>query len=193
MTAEKIASLIDRVNQGDKAALDELFPVVYDELRKNAHKIRLGFHNQDTLNTTALVHEAYLKLKKADLSLLEDKSHFYHLASKAIRQIMINACEKKGTKRRGENASHVMLDDLEESIAFTEDTANALRSIEESLKALEQKEPIYGKVVECRFFAGLTIEETAKVVGTSPSTVKRSWQMARTWLYTKLTSDIHAA
>ena len=99
MSVENVQSLINRVNSGEVEALDELFPVVYDELRRSAHKIRIGFHNQDTLNTTALVHEAYLKLSKADLSKLSNKSHFHHLASKAIRQILINACDKKRTKK----------------------------------------------------------------------------------------------
>ena len=188
MTADSVELIIRKVNQGDRQALDELFPVVYEELRKNAHRIRVGFHNQETLNTTALVHEAYLKLSNADLSQLENKSHFYHLASRAIRQILINACEKKGSKRRGENQVPLPIEDLEESLVFSESMADRLKDIDELLKSLESKQPTYGKIVECRFFAGLTIEETAKVVGTSPSSVKRSWHMARTWLYTKLSA-----
>ncbi|MEM7551523.1 MAG: ECF-type sigma factor [Bacteroidota bacterium] len=193
MTAESIEEIIQRINKGDGKALDELFPVVYDELRRSARKVRLRFHNQETLNTTALVHEAYLKLSKADLSQLENKNHFYHLASRAIRQILVNACEKKGTKRRGENQSHLPIEDLEESLNFSEKTSTALKNVDELLKVLESKQPIYGKIVECRFFAGLSIEETANIVGTSPSTVKRSWNMARTWLHAKLSSELNTA
>lgn len=188
MEAVSVQDLIERLNRGDKSALDELFPFVYEELRSSAHRIRIGFRNQDTLNTTALVHEAYLKLSKADLSQLDNKSHFYFLASRAIRQILLNACEKKGTQRRGKNHSLLPLEELEESIVFSEPMADRLRDIDDLLKSLESKQPTYGKIVECRFFAGLTIEETAKVVGTSPSTVKRSWHMARTWLHTKLSA-----
>jgi len=188
MNEEEIQDLINRVNKGDNNALDELFPVVYEELRKSAHRIRVGFRNQDTLNTTALVHEAYLKLSKADLGQLNNKSHFYYMASKAIRQILINACKKKETKKRGQNQSHLPIEDLEESLVFSDKTVKNLVQIDELLKTLENKQPILGKIVECRFFAGLTIEETAKVVGTSPSTVKRSWHMAKTWLHTKLSA-----
>ena len=188
MISDRVEDLIKRINSGDKAALDELFPFVYDELRKSAHRIRVGFHNQDTLNTTALVHEAYLKLNKADLSKLENKSHFYHLASRAIRQILINACEKRGTKRRGEHQSSLPIEDLEESLVFSDHKVEGLTGIDELLKSLDTREPTYGKIVECRFFAGLSIEETAKVVGRSPSSVKRSWLMARTWLHTKLSA-----
>ncbi|MEM6642548.1 MAG: ECF-type sigma factor [Bacteroidota bacterium] len=183
-----VQDLIERINKGDRGALDELFPFVYEELRKSAHRIRIGFRNQDTLNTTALVHEAYLKLSKADLSQLDDKSHFYFLASRAIRQILLNACEKKGAKRRGENQSFLPIEDVEDSLVFSDQMADQLQGIDELLRSLESKQPTYGKIVECRFFAGLTIEETAKVVGASPSTVKRSWHMARTWLHTKLSA-----
>ncbi len=183
---EEINRVIDRVNQGDQQALESLFPIVYEELRRNAHHLRLTFHQQDTLNTTALVHEAYLKLSKADLSKLQNKEHFYNLASKAIRQILVNACLKKQTAKRGSQTKLLKIDDIEEQVCFNEDTRTSILKIQEALKVLEQKEPTYGKIVECRFFAGLSIDETAKIVGTSPSTVKRSWNMAKSWLHSQL-------
>ncbi len=182
----ELEALIHRINEGDQKALDELFPVVYDELRKNAHHLRFKFRQQETLNTTALVHEAYLKLSKADLSKLQNKDHFYNLASKAIRQILVNACLRKQTDKRGNQPSHLKIDDLEEQLRFSEETGSAILKIHEALEVLEKKEPIYGKIVECRFFAGLSIEETAKIMGKSPSTVKRSWSMAKTWLHMQL-------
>ncbi|MEQ8688316.1 MAG: ECF-type sigma factor [Imperialibacter sp.] len=186
MSEAELEKLIDRINRGDQKALDELFPVVYDELRKNAHHLRFKFRQQETLNTTALVHEAYLKLSKADLSKLQSKEHFYNLAAKAIRQILVNACLKKQTDKRGNQPSHLKIDDLEEHINFTEETGTAILKIHEALEVLEKREPTYGKIVECRFFAGLSIDETAKILGTSPSTVKRSWSMAKTWLHMQL-------
>ncbi len=101
---------------------------------------------------------------------------------------MINACDKKRTKKRGENEPLIPIEDVEETLVFTDQMADSLKNIDQLLKALEVKQPTYGKIIECRFFAGLTIEETAKVVGTSPSSVKRSWHMARTWLYSKLSA-----
>ncbi|MEO1253840.1 MAG: ECF-type sigma factor [Bacteroidota bacterium] len=192
MTTDKIETLIERINEGDKEALDDLFPIVYQELRESAHRIRSRFRNQDTLNTTALVHEAYLKLSRADLSSLKDKSHFYHLASKAIRQIMINACDKKATKKRGESTAHLPINDLEESLQFSEKTSDEIQNVDELLKMLEAKQPTYGKIVECRFFAGLNIDETSKVVGMSPSSVKRTWKMAKAWLHVRLAEEDNA-
>lgn len=186
MSKAEIDDLIDRINQGDQESLDKLFPVVYEELRKNAHHLRLKFSKQETLNTTALVHEAYLKLSKADLSRLQNKEHFYNLATKAIRQILVNACLKKKTDKRGNQTNHLKIDDLEEQLNFSEETRSAILKVQEALEVLEKKQPAHGKIVECRFFAGLTIDETAEVLGKSPSTVKRSWSMAKSWLHVQL-------
>lgn len=186
MSKAEIDDLIDKINQGDQESLDKLFPVVYEELRKNAHYLRLKFSKQETLNTTALVHEAYLKLSKADLSRLQNKEHFYNLATKAIRQILVNACLKKKTDKRGNQTNHLKIDDLEEQLNFSEETRSAILKVQEALEILEKKQPAHGKIVECRFFAGLTIDETAEVLGKSPSTVKRSWSMAKSWLHVQL-------
>ncbi len=178
----ELQKIIEKINQGDQKSLDNLFPIVYQELRKSAHLIRMRFHNENTLNTTALVHEAYLKLSQADLSQLEDKNHFFNLAAKAIRQILVNASQKKKTlKRSGGHQYHI--DDLEEQLQLSEESKTAILSIQEALLRLERKQPTYTKIVECRFFAGLSIEETADIIGTSPSTVKRQWTMAKTWLH----------
>lgn len=178
--------LIDKINNGDQESLDKLFPIVYEELRKNAHHLRLKFHQQETLNTTALVHEAYLKLSKADLSKLQNKKHFYNLATKAIRQILVNACLKKKTDKRGNQTRHLKIDDLEEQLSFSEETRETILKIQEALEILETKQPTHGKIVEYRFFAGLSIDETAEALGKSPSTVKRSWNMAKSWLHMQL-------
>ena len=178
----ELQKIIDKINQGDQKALDHLFPIVYQELRKSAHLIRMRFHNEDTLNTTALVHEAYLKLSQADLSELKDKSHFFNLAAKAIRQILVNASQKKKTIKRS-GGHRYQIDDLEEQIELSDESKDAILSIQEALVRLEKRQPTYTKIVECRFFAGLSIEETANIIGTSPSTVKRQWTIAKTWLH----------
>lgn len=186
MNATEVENCIAELNAGNESVLDNLFPVVYEELRRNAHYLRSNFRGIDTLNTTALVHEAYMKLAKADLSKLENKSHFYHLASKALRQIIINACEQKKTQKRGDGAVHLHIDDLEESLSFDDSTQKIILKIEEVLTELEEKEPAYGKLVEYRFFAGLSIEETAHTMGLSASSVKRKWSMIRTLLHSEL-------
>ena len=182
----ELNKIIERINAGDQQALDHLFPLVYQELRQSAHLIRIRFRNQDTLNTTALVHEAYMKLSKADLSQLENKAHFLNLASKAIRQILVNACHKKGTQKR--SGEKIQIEDLEEQLLLSEESKSIILQIQDALTVLEQKQPDYTKIVECRFFAGLSIEETASVVGSSPSTVKRQWSMAKTWLHQQITA-----
>ena len=181
-----ISKIIDTINNGDLSALDSLFPIVYEELRRNAHFLRLRTNKQDTLNTTALVHEAYIKLSKADLSGLNDKNHFFRLASKAMRQILINACTNKNTEKRGGDSTHLKIHDLEEQIVFDNKISSEIICINEALKILEKKQPDHGKLVEYRFFSGLSIDDTAKVLNTSPSTVKRNWAMVKTWLYSQI-------
>ncbi|WP_421875941.1 ECF-type sigma factor [Marinoscillum sp.] len=183
----ELQKTIERINQGDQKALDHLFPIVYQELRKSAHLIRLRFNQQDTLNTTALVHEAYLKLSQANLSTLENKNHFLNLAAKAIRQILVNACQKRSAQKRPQG-SRYQIEDLEEQLMLSEESKSAILSIQEALSRLEIKQPTYTKIVECRFFAGLSIEETASIIGSSPSTVKRQWNIAKTWLHQQLVS-----
>jgi RNA polymerase sigma factor (TIGR02999 family) len=132
-----------------------------------------------TLNTTALIHEAYLKLLQSKSLHIKDRRHFYRLSARAMRQVLVNAAEKKQTKKRGENALHITFDEEHHLPAIE---AEDILVLHEALQILERMDPRQGQIVECRFFGGLNIRETADVLGISIGTVNRDWRIARAWL-----------
>jgi len=176
-----ITQLLQDYHYGDKAAYDKLFKLVYAQLKKVAHNIK--FHNPDnyTMNTTALVHEAYLKLLNNNSISWENRKHFYSLASKAIRQILIDSARKKLALKR--NAAENSEDDL---LNMPVDTAYDIEALEYALKKLEKKYTVVSKIIEYRFFVGMTVKETAEALEISPATVKRNWAMGKMWLYNEI-------
>lgn len=166
--------------------VDEIIPVIYDKLKKMAHFQKFSFHASDTLNTTALVHEAYLKLANSSAK-WQNELHFYALAGKAMRQILINYAKSKTTKKRGENPIHI--DANFNSLDISESVCEHFLALNQALEILEQQHPREARIVEHRFFAGMTIEETAQILNLSPATVKRSWQVAKVWLLTEMSHD----
>lgn len=181
--SQEITTLLQRYQDGDKHVYDKLFKTVYHQLKKVAHNIRFHHIDYQTLNTTALVHEAYLKLLGSDASLnWENRCHFFSLAAKVIRQILIDSARKKlAQKRTPEEREPV--DGLME---MPEKTAYDVEALEKALKNLEKKYAIVSKVVEYRFYTGLTIKETAEMLDMSPATVKRNWTMGKLWLYNEI-------
>ena len=173
-------------SKGNKQALDKLFPLVYNELQSGAHYLRQQFFNLDTFNTTAIVHEAYLKLMQSSTSDITNRAHFFYIASMAMRQILINASLRKRALKRGENPRKIDLSDLENDLDVSDKTAEDLLLLNDALKKLEMQDDRQAKIVECRFFGGMSIEETAIALNISPSTVKRSWNLAKAWLYIEL-------
>ncbi len=173
-------------SQGNKQALDKLFPLVYNELQNGAHYLRQQFFNLDTFNTTAIVHEAYLKLMQSSASDIASRSHFFYIASMAMRQILINASLRKRALKRGENPRKIDLSDVENDLDVSDKTAEDLLLLNDALKKLEMQDERQAKIVECRFFGGMSIEETAIALNVSPSTVKRSWNLAKAWLFVEL-------
>jgi RNA polymerase sigma factor (TIGR02999 family) len=166
-----------------QGAVDELVPVVYQELRRIARAHLRRERRGHTLNTTALVHEAYVELAGFEHALWRDRSHFLAIAAQAMRRVLIDyAVARKALKRNG-NAERVPLHD---EIASTDDLVEELVTIDEALGRLEQLNARLARVVECRVFAGMSIDETANAVGTSPATVKRDWSVARAWLNREL-------
>jgi len=161
------------------------FPEVYEELFAIAKKVRFNFHGMDTMNTTAIVHEAYLKLSNGN-NQWENRTHFYAVAAKAMRQIMLNAARYKLREKRGSGVAPDRLHELNEKIVLSSTASEKLIDFEELLSNLEKKDHIYGSIVECRFYSGLSIAETAEALKVSPATVKRKWQLARDWLYVNL-------
>jgi RNA polymerase sigma factor (TIGR02999 family) len=166
-----------------------LFPVVYEELRAAARRHRRGWRGDETLGTTALVHETYLKLVGGDRVDAAGRAHFLAVASRAMRQILSNYARAKRRQKRGGGFRHISLDELEAfagSPFGSDEHADAVAAMEAALVDLEQYEARLARVVEYRFLGGMSIPDTAVALGTSPATVKRDWALARAWLYRRL-------
>ena len=170
--------LIRAAREGDREAVDRLFSLAYGELRHLAHLVRRRGAGE-TLNTTALVHEAYLKLRPERGLEIEDRAHFTYIVARAMRQVVVDAARRKAADKRGGSDTPVTLD---ESIRAAPVRVEELIALGDALDELERVDPRKARVVECRFFGGLTVEETAEALGISPPTVKRDWRVARAWL-----------
>jgi len=182
---DSITGLLQAVERGDRNALDGLFPLVYEELSRLAHHQRRAWHGDLTLNTTALVHEAYLKLVDQKRLPAESRTHFFAVAAKAMRHILCNYARDRHRQKRGGDARHVSLGpahDIAAQIAITDEHADTPDALDVALKRLEQGSERQARVVECRFFGGLSVEDTATALGISPRTAKRDWTFARAWL-----------
>lgn len=180
-----ITRMLKAAASGDRSASDELFTTVYQELKKIARAHRRRWHGNSTLNTTALINEAYLKLAKNDLSDFENRTHFYATASKAMRHILIGYAERVNAAKRGGDAIQVTLSGL----ALDEsDTLDDLLVINSLLEKLEQSNPRHCQLFDCRVFGGMTIKETATAIGVSPATVKRDWTLLSAWVYREMGS-----
>jgi len=183
--ARSITSLLQAVERGDRDALNALFPLIYDELSALAHQQRRMWHGDLTLNTTALVHEVYLKVVDQKRLPAESRAHFFGVAAKAMRHILCNYARDRSRQKRGGGAPHVLLEfasDLAAQLDFSEDQSDTLAALDESLQELERIAERQARVVECRFFGGMSVEDTATALGISPRTVKRDWTFARAWL-----------
>jgi len=184
---EKVTGLLMAFAEGDPAAFDALFPLVYDELRRVArHRLR-SERDGHTLNTTALVHEAYLKLVGLDRMQYQGRAHFFAVAAQAMRNILVSYALRRKTQKRGGGQPHLPLD---EALFLSEQQAEEILALDEALGRLATLSERQHQVVECRFFGGLTVEETAEVLDISPATVKRDWNLARAWLNRELSQDV---
>lgn len=168
---------------GDKAALDELMPVVYDELRRLARSYLSRERPGHTLQTTALVHEAYLRLVDQRSVNWQNRAQFFGIAAQMMRRILINHAKDRQAKKRQGNVRTVSLDD---AVSFFERREVDLMALDDALNGLAVLDPQQTQIVELRFFGGLTIEEVAEVVGLSPATIKREWDSAKLWLRREL-------
>lgn len=176
---DPVAQLLSRARTGDTDALESLLPIVYEELRSLAHNVRARSGGADTLNTTALVHEAYEKLARGAAQ-WEDRSHFFRVAAKAMRQVIINYARAQQATKRGGTQKPVGLD-IEHLVP--PERAGPLVALDEALTRLGTLDARQARIVELRYFVGLTIPETAEILGLSPATVKRDWSTARAWLH----------
>lgn len=180
-----INELLQAVEHGDREALNTLFPLVYDELTMLARRQRRAWHGDLTLNTTALVHEVYLKVVDQKRLPAESRTHFFAVAAKAMRHILCNYARDRSRLKRGGGVAHVRLepgDDPAGELQLSDDQTDLLTALDESLQELERIGERQARVVECRFFGGMSVEDTATALGISPRTVKRDWTFARAWL-----------
>ncbi len=187
---ETVSGLLDELRAGDHAAFDRLFPLVYAELHHLAEQQRRRWHGDDTLNTTALVHEAYLRLAGQSAPAWRSQPHFLAVASRAMRQILLDYAKRKQRAKRGGGHHRVSLHEVEDALKGGGDAAQVaaevLSVLDEALQRLDQHDPRQSRIVECRFFGGMAIQDTADALGISPATVKRGWAMAQAWLYREL-------
>ena len=181
----EVTRLIKALTAGREVAADELFPIVYDELRKVARSFMAREKPGQTLQTTALVHEAYLRLLGGEETSWKDRAHFFRAAAEAMRRILIEQARAKARLKRGGEAQRVSFD---ENLAAVEPRAEEVLALDEALSRLEHQDPAMAQLVKLRYFAGLTVEETAKALGLSQRSVNRQWTAARAWLRVEMRS-----
>jgi RNA polymerase sigma factor (TIGR02999 family) len=177
--------LLEAVERGDPAALTALFPLVYDRLSLLAHQQRRRWHGDITLDTTALVHEVYLKLAGQSQPASTSRAHFFAVAAKAMRHILCNYARDRSRKKRGGGVQHVRLElgqELAGQLQLSDDQSKRLTALDEALQALACIAERQAQVVECRFFGGMSLEDAATALGISARTVQRDWIFARAWL-----------
>ena len=192
---ESVTRLLKALQDGDESALDQLFVQVYDELHSMARNKRRNWVGKDyTLNTTALVHEAYIKLLEKSQHDWNSRAHFMGVASKAMRHILINYAEKRRTQKRGGDVKKVSLEEdravIGDVIEMSDEQADKLLAIEAAIKKLETNNERQVRIIECKFFGGMTNDETAETLGISKATVKRDWAMAQAWLHREASSEL---
>jgi RNA polymerase sigma-70 factor (ECF subfamily) len=177
---EEVSQLLQEWSNGDQAALDKVMPVVYQELRRLAHHYMQKERVDHTLQTTALVNEAYMRLVDYKRMRWQSRAHFFAVAAQVMRRILVENARSRNFAKRGGGTQKVSLD--ETAVVSTGRSAEVI-AVDEALTELESWDPRKGKIVELRFFGGLSIEETAEVLKVSPTTVQREWRSAKAWLY----------
>ena len=183
MEKTDVTKLLNKAREGDKESLDQLLPVVYQELRYIAANQLRQERGNHTLQATALVHEAYLRLLEQREVDWRNRTHFFSIAAEMMRRILVNYAVQRKAQKRGDGATHISLD---EAVSFGEQAELDIVLLDDALEKLAEFDPKQAKIVELRFFGGLTIEEVAEVLEVSDSFVKREWRMAKSWLKTQL-------
>jgi len=185
VTRERISQLLADWANRDPAAREQLVPIVYDELRRLAHHYMRGEDPGHTLQTTALVNEVYLRLAGIDGLRWRDRAHFFAMAATLMRRVLVDYARQRGREKRGAGISVTSLDEN----AVAAQPAVDIVALDEALARLAAVDPQQSRVVELRFFAGLSVDETAEALGISPATVKRDWATAKLWLYKELRTE----
>jgi RNA polymerase sigma-70 factor (ECF subfamily) len=181
-----VTRLLAAWSGGDQSALNKMLPLVYAELHRIARRAWRQHPHNDTLQPTALINEAYLKLANAQSAPFQDRCHFFAVASKAMRQILVNHAMGRLSGKRGRGVANISLDDVEPVV---HQEATEIVALHEALEALQAVDPRKSMVVEMRYFGGLSIEETAEAMGVSVATVNRDWRLARSWLIREMNRE----
>ncbi|MCA1816766.1 MAG: sigma-70 family RNA polymerase sigma factor [Acidobacteria bacterium] len=181
--AHEVTALLAAWSDGDESAYDRLVPLVYEELHRLAHRYMRRERDDHTLQTTALVGEAYLRLVGQRVE-WQSREHFFATSARLMRRILVDHARARGYRKRGGGARRVPLEDV---LEMSDERAAELVALDEALDALARMDERKARVVELRFFGGLEVEETARLLGVSPNTVKRDWRAARAWLYKAVT------
>lgn len=191
---EEVTQLLAALERGDSSALDKLFPLVYEELRAVARRQRRRWQGDDSLNTTALVHEAYLKLIDQSRVSCESRAHFFATAAKAMRHILMNYARDRHAQKRGGDQPKLSLEALgerwEDAVVLSDDNTELLLALGAALERLEQVNERQSRIVECRYFGGMTVQETAVALGISTATVSRGWALAQVRLFQDLQREL---
>lgn len=185
-----VTRLVEKLRDGDRSVRDELFDLLYEELKEIAGRQRRRWRGNYTLNTTALLHEAYVRLVDRSSLDVESRAHFRALSARAMRHILCDYARDRAAKKRGGGLERLTLEELDDprvQVPSTGRESELLVALDEALRRLETIDPRQSAVVECRFFGGLTIEETATALEISPRTVKRDWAVAQAWLHREMT------
>lgn len=185
-----VTRLLGRVGEGDREAFDELFSLLYEPLRFDAHRRLLGERSDHTLNTTALVHEAYLRLVDTDTADWKDRAHFLGVASRVMRHVLVDYARRRKALKRAGDRKRVDLD--EEALAMPPEYAETVEELDDALTRLEALSPRQSQLLEHRYFAGLKLQECAEVLGVSLATVSRELKLARAWLACELNPELVA-
>jgi len=183
----EITRLLQAWGSGDEVALEQLMPLVYNELHRLAHRYMAAEPPGQTLQTTALAHEVYLRLVHVDNVDWQNRAHFYGICARLMRRILIDFARSRNYQKRGGHFPHV---ELEEAATVSAVVGSELLSVDEALKQLAKLDDRKAEVVELRFFGGLTVEETAAVLRVSPETVMRDWKLAKAWLLRELSHEV---
>jgi len=182
-STHEVTELLTAWSGGDKAALDKLMPLIHQELRRIAHRYMSRERPGHTMQTTALVNEAYLKLVNREGVHWQNRAHFFAIASQLMRHILVDHARRHAYAKRGGGTQTISLD---EAMVVSQERAAEVVALDDVLKQLAEIDPQQSRIVELRFFGGLTIEETAVVLSLSPATIKREWTSAKAWLYHEL-------
>jgi RNA polymerase sigma factor (TIGR02999 family) len=186
-THPDVTQLLQRWSDGDRDALDQLVPLMYEHLRRVAHQRLRHEDASPSLNTTGLVHEAYFKLVDLRRARFRDRAHFLAMASRVMRRLLIDHARARRALRRGGGAGAI---ELAEALPISDPQADALTELDDALQRLEHVDPRQAEILEQRFFGGLSLEETAEAVGVSLATVKRELRFARAWLAAELSGEL---